>query len=291
LAGRGSEMPRGAGDWSREEEEAIVADYFSMLAAELCGEAYNKTHHRHALQKMLSTRNDASIERKHQNISAVLLALGYPYIDGYKPLQNMKASLRSVVLDRLSGAHDIRNAVEKLVEAPVAKPGIRNILDILAPAPIPGRKGDHLRDGDSEVVMQADYVERDQRNRALGRAGEEVVMEFEKARLRLAGKDRLADRVEPVAITRGDRAGYDIHSYDVDGGPRLIEVKTTRFSSMTPFFASRNEVTFSEENHTEYHLYRLYRFEKDTGLFILSGSLSDTCSLDPVNYMASIGGR
>jgi hypothetical protein len=28
-------MPRGAGTWSREEDEAIVSDYFLMLAKEL----------------------------------------------------------------------------------------------------------------------------------------------------------------------------------------------------------------------------------------------------------------
>lgn len=65
-----------AEDWSRDEVEAIVGDYFAMLRAELAGEVYSKTAHRRALAPLLSGRSDGSIEFKHANISAVLL--GYP---------------------------------------------------------------------------------------------------------------------------------------------------------------------------------------------------------------------
>jgi len=75
-------------DWSREEVEAAVSDYFDMLAMELRGQPFNKAEHNRNLQKLLKNRPKGSIERKHQNISAVLIELGYPYIDGYKPLGN-----------------------------------------------------------------------------------------------------------------------------------------------------------------------------------------------------------
>lgn len=80
-----SNMPS---DWSRVEVEAAVADYFAMLRAERSGVSYNKTEHRRALSKLLHRRSDGSIERKHQNISAVLIELGMPYVEGYKPLSN-----------------------------------------------------------------------------------------------------------------------------------------------------------------------------------------------------------
>ena len=41
-------------DWSREEVEATVADYLSMLGAELREEEYSKTEHRRALQRLLN---------------------------------------------------------------------------------------------------------------------------------------------------------------------------------------------------------------------------------------------
>ena len=36
-------------DWSREEVEAIVADYLHMLTLELAGQSYSKTAHRLSL--------------------------------------------------------------------------------------------------------------------------------------------------------------------------------------------------------------------------------------------------
>src|SRR6184192_2167961 len=91
-------------NWSREEVEAAVADYFDMLAKELRGEPFNKAEHNRVLQRMLDKRSRGSVERKHQNISAILIEAGFPYIDGYKPLGNYQELLQSVVRERLAGA-------------------------------------------------------------------------------------------------------------------------------------------------------------------------------------------
>ena len=76
-----------AGPWSDEENDAIVADYFAMLDAELSGRGYNKAAHNRALRDRIG-RERASIEFKHQNISAVLQGLGEDWIRGYKPAFN-----------------------------------------------------------------------------------------------------------------------------------------------------------------------------------------------------------
>ena len=102
--------------WSREEVEAAVADYFDMLARELRGEPFNKAQHNRMLQRLLNNRSHGAIERKHQNISAILIELGYPYIDGYKPLGNYQELLRLVVEGHLSGAAGLNETVEALVE-------------------------------------------------------------------------------------------------------------------------------------------------------------------------------
>ena len=75
-------------DWSREEVEAIVADYLQMLTMELAGQAFSKTQHRKNLLQKLPGRSDASVEFKHQNISAALIDIEFPYINGYKPRFN-----------------------------------------------------------------------------------------------------------------------------------------------------------------------------------------------------------
>ncbi len=71
-----------AADWSPEEVAATVADYLVMLEHDLRGEPYNKREHNRRLQIGLRGRSTAAIEFKHQNISAVMIALGFPYIDG-----------------------------------------------------------------------------------------------------------------------------------------------------------------------------------------------------------------
>ena len=50
------------------------------------------------LKPLLQGRSDPSIERKHQNISAVLLEMGLPFIDGYKPLRNYQRPLLPAVV-------------------------------------------------------------------------------------------------------------------------------------------------------------------------------------------------
>ena len=64
------------------------------------------------------------------------------------------------------------------------------------------------------------FLEIEARNRKLGVAGEEFVMRFEAERLWQAGHKELADRVEHVAMTRGDGGGYDILSFDGNGRDR-----------------------------------------------------------------------
>ena len=83
--------------WSEAEVEAAVADYFDMLKMELEGREYNKTEHRRELMMKLDARSNGSVERKHQNISAVLREMGLPFIQGYKPLKNLQGALRPVV--------------------------------------------------------------------------------------------------------------------------------------------------------------------------------------------------
>lgn len=96
-------------DWSKLEVEAAVSDYLDMLALELRGKPFNKAEHNRDLARVLNGRTRGSIERKHQNISAVLIELGYPYIDGYKPLRNYQELLKDVVEERLMDA----NALDK----------------------------------------------------------------------------------------------------------------------------------------------------------------------------------
>lgn len=275
--------------WSHEEVEAAVADYFDMLAKELRGESFNKAERNRQLQQLLRNRPRGSIERKHQNISAILIEFGYPYIDGYKPLINYQQLLRSVVEDRLSAASSLHQTVATVVEARVeAVPVVGDILAIQVAPPSREKTESHLYEKAEtpRTPVRRNYLELEARNQSLGRAGEEMVMQFEHERLWRAGQRALADRLEHVSRTRGDHLGYDINSFETDGRDRLIEVKTTRFGVMTPFFASRNEVGVSQAREREYQLYRLFSFQEQPKLFVLAGALRNTCELEPVSFSA-----
>lgn len=281
-----------AEDWSRAEVEAIVADYFSMLALELQDRPYSKTEHRRQLQPFLAGRSDGCIERKHQNTSAILIEIGFPYVSGYKPLHNYQELLREVVLDRLGRDYSLRPLAEREATKPVdSPPAVRDLLALLVEPPAPSEK--HVARSPSAAYLPeprigVDYLAMEARNAALGRAGEQVAVDFEVARLRNLRKPELADRVEWVSKTRGDGIGFDVLSFEPSGEERFIEVKTTGFGKDTPFYLTRGELRFSVDHSRQFHLYRLFQFRKDPRLFALNGRLDQTCTLDPTQFIARV---
>lgn len=285
-------MTSRAESWSAVEVEAIVGDYFSMLDKELRGEDVNKTDHRRRLMRLLKDRSASSVERKHQNISAILIQLGFPYISGYKPLGNYQHLLHEAVSARLPHERGLLALVAHQVDRPAEAPDLMNILAALVPPPegvrIPlGRKREkrtpYLSHG---ARYQIDYLAREARNRSLGTAGEEFALRFERARLLDAGKANLADGVERVSESRGDIVGYDIQSIETNGCDRMVEVKTTGYAIQTPFYVTSNELAVSREKSDRYHLYRVFAFRSSPRLFTVSGALDEVCSLQPSEYFA-----
>lgn len=279
-------MVRGK-NWSNAEIAATVADYMKMLTLELSGQKYNKSAHRKALTKLLDERSEAAIELKHQNISAVLHNLDCVWIPGYKPRGNYQAALGDFVQEWINANPEFDNASLAAVEQPAFVPTEIDFTKFLVPAPLPTNtlqepKAKYLT---VNPVSKRDYVAREARNIALGNAGEHLVLQYEEFRLYKAGQKKLANRIEHVSDTKGDGLGYDILSFEETGKERFIEVKTTAFAKETPFFASKNEVTFSQESSEQYQLYRLFQFRKSPKLFSLAGDINHYCSLDPVSYL------
>jgi hypothetical protein len=276
-------------NWSQQEVEAIVADYFAMLADELQGKPYNKAEHNRNLQKLLNNRDRVSVEFKHRNISAVLWQLNYPYIDGYKPLPRYQGLLREVIEERLIGTNELNQTVAKSVQAQVKSvPPIRNLNTIEVPPPKRKEVKSLVEDASRRktTFVQRNYIEAEANNRSVGLAGEEFILRYEHERLWREGKRKLADQVEHVSKSRGDFMGFDILSFETSGREKFIEVKTTKYAAMTRFFASSNEVEVSLMHADKYQLYRLFNFDKQPKFFVLAGSLRNTCQLSAANYSA-----
>lgn len=280
-----------AEDWSQTEVEIIVEDYLAMLVLELQGNDYNKAERNRDLQKLLPARSRGSIEFKLQNISAVMIEMGYPYVVGYKPRSNFQGLLQEVVERRVYAMPELTATVAKLVEQPAERPArIGDILAILVAPPTPPKRKEALYEKRSvpRVTAKRNYLEQEAHNQSLGRAGEALVLEYEHQRLWRAGHKTLADRIDHVS-SKGDGHGFDILSFETDGRERLVEVKTTRFGAMNPFFASRNEVAVSERRSAEYYVYRLFNFRKSPRLFLLNGSMRSSCTLEAVQFRVSPG--
>jgi len=277
--------------WSEAEVLAIVEDYFSMLALELKGIPYNKAQHNRELSQRLNNRSKGSIEMKHMNISAIMHELGMPAISGYKPFSNYQRNLLpDAVLDRLVANPDLTAIINDDVNSVVQVPTVQNILSLLEKPPALDRssKKDIVREPSNNYSVRTNYLELEAANKSLGDAGELFAIRFEQARLISLGKDSLADKIEHIAKTQGDGAGFDIRSFEANGSDRFIEVKTTKYGKHSPFFVSANELRFSEKHHDNYHLYRAFQFRNDPRLFSLPGSVKENFILSPTEYRASL---
>lgn len=274
-----------ADDWSEVEVDLIVADYFGMLADELTGRPFSKAEHNRQLQQLIA-RSRGSIEFKHQNISAVLLGLGQPWIEGYKPAANFQNALVDGVLRWLDARPDWL--------APATSEGasstVREGASLWIGPPPTQRNEPPPIDPEfmAAIGRKYDVAERDARNRALGKAGEEVVLQHEQNTLRQTGREDLADRVRWTAVQDGDGYGYDIASFEPDGRERWIEVKTTNGWERTPFHISRNELEVADARRDDWHLVRLWNFAREPKAFALRPPLEAHIELTATSFLADL---
>lgn len=274
--------------WDWLECEAAVQDYFVMLNKEVIGEKYSKAQHRRVLLPKLNNRSEGSVEFKHQNISAVMLEMGQPYIKGYKPAFNYQKQLKEVVLAYLAGH---QSDLDKIISvADIVPAENQQVIDwgAVLDSELPERVPTITEPERKYLARKTNFSEREKANRKLGEKGEAFVIEFERFRLTCAGRGDLAKEVEWKSKLEGDGLGYDIRSFDpLKNEELLIEVKTTNSGKYQPFFISHNELEFSKENSARYSLYRVYDFTNQTRIFLLPGAVDQHVNLLPQSYRAS----
>lgn len=135
------------------------------------------------------------------------------------------------------------------------------------------------------------FVGEIKKNTDLGNKGEDIVVEYEKARLIEAGRKDLAAKVCPTREIAGNAERFDVLSYNKDGKEKYIEVKTTKGGLNNVFHISEGEVEFSEKYKENYYLYRVYNFNIKTmsaDLKIIKGAINRE-KLHATNYICRIG--
>ena len=271
--------------WTDAENDLIVSDYLTMLAKELRGEPFSKTGHRRRLRQQIE-RTEGSIEYKHQNVSAALKSLGEDWIAGYKPAFNFQMSLVDAIVRQM--------AKDPVWSAPVSRNaktafGLHEAAELWIGPPPALRNEPEPKELEQTraIARKFNVAERDERNRALGRAGEELVLKHEIQSLSNAGRHDLARKVSWTSDIAGDGAGYDIASYAADGRERLIEVKTTNGWERTPFHISRNELRVADECRESWVLLRVHSFSRSPKAFEIYPPLERHVELTPTSFQAT----
>lgn len=275
--------------WTDAENDLVVAAYLEMLAKELAGETFVKREHNRSIRQVLD-RSHASVEFKWQNVSAVLLGMGLPWIGGYKPAPNFQGSLVDAVLRAEPGkrllqpqAHTAAasKGASSATDSQLAKSGLQ-----VGPVPVLSELGSAAEQSREKVSGFFDAAARDARNRIVGEAGEQIVLGYERGKLAAAGRKDLASAVEWVSKTQGDGLGYDIASFTVEGAPRQLEVKSTAGYATTPFYISRNESQVAERNPDSWRLVRVWDMSRTPRAFMLRPPLADHLVLTAESYRA-----
>lgn len=92
----------------------------------------------------------------------------------------------------------------------------------------------------TESISKVDYVKKQKANINIGELGEREVIEYEKKRLEAYPNFQ---RKIQWQSQKSDAIGYDILSFEKDGTPRQIEVKSTtdKSSNKFSFIMTENE--------------------------------------------------
>lgn len=288
-------------DWNEEELDLIVQTYFAILDGIPTAKRGFKADMKRSLDARIG-RGIGSIDFKLGNLSHIATQIGLPELPGFVPARKAQKEAIYKAFDRYVSAHrevladdaflSLSGASSEVSggepdntppsQNPVAPAGL------LPTGPVPplSEAKSARPEGLVRLIRKFDPAGRDERNRLLGRLGEQHVLNHEIARLVAAERMDLAKRIEWTSDIHGDGAGYDIKSFEPDGSDRLIEVKATKGGETTDFFLTRTEREVSMERPDAWRLYRLHTLPIAPKLFVLRPPLEDAVRLEPENWRA-----
>ncbi len=279
--------PVAGGPWTAAERAAAIALYLRMLSMHIRGEVPRQTELFAAFAAEYPARTAKSIGNKIYNISACFAALDLPYLENLTPRFNFQ---RQLLVDVQRAASENVDLLDELARLPSRRLGTAQLEmtgDVVVDPPKLTASAETFMGRARIQRGPIDYIGREQANAALGLAGEEWVVAYERRRLAEAGRADLAKEVRHVSVVDGDGAGYDVRSFDPRSErQRLIEVKTTRSGILTPFYLTRNEVEVSKAAPESFSLYRVHCFGLRTRVYWLDGSLDRTCDLAAMSFRA-----
>ena len=258
--------------WTDEENHILVKHYVKMMRKQRAGEVFDKTEFTEQIAHLLPQRYSDRLRGKGQqfrrklcDISGAVKALGEQPVDGIAPGWRFQASLLDIVAHHLKkNRHELDTALEERMkkerkELEEREERVREgaaddsaIIEIADPRLGMSKEEIEMRERIAEEYEVVD-------NKKVGDYGERIGLHRERFMLREAGRPDLAERVIWTAKQGPLKAGYDIESFNPDGSPRLIEVKSTIGHGTLPFSITGNEMdTMHEKARSGWCLLRIY---------------------------------
>lgn len=167
----------------------------------------------------------------------------------------------------------------------ITEAGIKLIQEINA-------KEIHLDSNRNNAVSPELFQERQKQAAEIGEKGEFFVFKTEKKFLEDSCKDDLAEKVYWVA-KEDVAAGYDILSFDLDGNPKYIEVKTSQFD-LLEFYLTENELNTAQKHGESYWIYKVVNINSSPQIALKIQNPAEAIAngklkLKPTEYRVIIG--
>ena len=283
--------------WSVEETNLVCDLYLLQLKNYLSDKQIldlNKT--REFLVRKLNKSNKA-IRLKMHHISSILVNSELPYLETFKPFSRVDIDfvdwketelIKKKLLNELNTKEFIDLFITALSKSNYSTEVTENNTFEELPEPEIFEDSKTTSQKTIKIFPKINYVEREIRNSKLGEAGEKWVIDFEKRRLNNIGREDLIDKVIWASKEIGDGLGYDIISCDKDGNELYIEVKTTCLGKYAVFYLTEREIRTAAELGSEYLIYRVFDFDKETKIYKVENNIQEELNLIPSTYRATI---
>lgn len=137
---------------------------------------------------------------------------------------------------------------------------------------------------DGKRAKKVDHINEAIQNETVGGLGEEFALAYEQWRLR--DHPELLENIKHIS-KEDDSVGYDIESYEPNGTPRFLEVKSTLGNMENQFFVTENELKTAKEKGEQYVILRVSNLESNPKCCEIRFPFEGILDLAPSTYTAT----
>ncbi|MCG8436311.1 MAG: DUF3883 domain-containing protein [Gammaproteobacteria bacterium] len=262
---------------------ALVTSYFEILQKDITDQVSKKMQIAKENEEKLQSITDEERKQYYQQISALLMEIGMPFLDEYRPINGSSSALELALKHFLEKNLKAISAMRK-----VSMHNDKAVPDELEDSKMhwvaPPKPLDYRINGMPKALaaLHADFDFRahEYQDTSLYKDAVKFAFAYEKRRLQEVGMKNAASEIERVDDALRELTGYDIASYNDDGSERHILVKPTYYGLYFPFYLTTAELEFAKQSKGDLFIYRIVNFATTRKLFVMREGLSDLTDQD-----------